>query len=60
MKKRTKKLTLAKETVRSLEGGDMRTVAGGFSETCGCPWLTDGYGSCPCQEEVSPSYDPYC
>jgi hypothetical protein len=29
MKKKTKKLVLAKETVRELEGGDMRQAAAG-------------------------------
>jgi hypothetical protein len=47
MKKRAKKLTLAKETVRSLSGAELGVAAGGEpTDTCGCYTGTCGTGYC--------------
>ena len=35
MKKRVKKLALAKETVRKLENGQLAEAAGGYTYSCG-------------------------
>lgn len=51
MKKKTMKLTLAKETVRILEEkglGEIARAAGSFSECASCDWAN----SCP--NEVAP------
>jgi len=50
-KKTTKKLVLAKETVRDLEKAELRNVAGGYSQSDGvrfCEWQPDQAPSAPC------------
>jgi hypothetical protein len=39
MKKADKKLTLSKETVKSLDGADLKAIAGGWwsESSCYCP-----------------------
>jgi hypothetical protein len=57
MKKTTKKLVLAKETVRSLSRVDLRSVAGATYITWPC-WSTPEY---TCQEDFTPyTYSSAC
>lgn len=45
MKKKTlKKLELSKETVRSLDPGRLRSLAGGYSVDWTCQCQTNGFG----------------
>ena len=56
MKKKAKKLVLAKETVRSLSRVDLRNVAGGTYLTWTC-WSTPEY---TCQNEFDPMHSHDC
>jgi hypothetical protein len=63
MKKQSKKLVLAKETVRSLTRVESRWVAGGVTteetETCGCYTGTCGTGYCGTGAPTAPCWsDP--
>jgi hypothetical protein len=62
MKKKTKKLVLAKETVRSLSAVDLVNVAGGsWQATCACGtgqcWSDPAYS---CQDEFEPAHTQRC
>jgi len=52
MKKKTRKLTLAKETLGTLEGASAHRAAGGATvqKSCTCPTLDR---TCPCSAEFA-------
>ncbi len=49
MKKSVRKLSLTKETLRSLEDTAMKPVAGGISSACRTNCITTCYDPCPSQ-----------
>jgi hypothetical protein len=57
MKKQVKKLTLSKETLRSLEeSGDLKNVAGGTLRDTKCAGCESGFYTCPSAGGGCPSY----